>query len=40
MEVKKVIFIVKQFLDNECIITLKTLENEIWICHVAVVTLM
>ena len=33
IEVKNLIFIVKQFLDNECSITLMTLENKIWICR-------
>ena len=34
IEVKKLIFIVKQFLENECSITLETLENnKIWICQ-------
>ena len=33
IEVKKLSFIVKQFLDNECNITLETLENKIWICQ-------
>ena len=33
IEVKKIIFIAKQFLDNECSITLETLENKIWICQ-------
>ena len=34
IEVKNLIFIVKQFLDNECSITLETLENnKIWICR-------
>ena len=32
IEVKSFIFIVKQFLDNECSIALETLENKIWIC--------
>ena len=32
IEVKNLILIVKQFLDNECSITLETLENKIWIC--------
>ena len=32
IEVKNFIFIVKQFLDNECSIALETLENKIWIC--------
>ena len=31
IEVKNLILIVKQFLDNECSI-LETLENKIWIC--------
>ena len=30
-EVKNLIFIVKQFLENECSLTLETLENKIWI---------
>ena len=29
IEVKKIIFIAKQFLGNECSITLETLENKI-----------
>ena len=33
IEVKNLIFIVKQFLDNECSITRETLENKIWICR-------
>ena len=33
IEVKILIFIVKQFLDNECSITLETLENKTWICR-------
>ena len=33
IEVKILIFIVKQFLDNECSITLETLGNKIWICR-------
>ena len=35
IEVEKMIFFnVKQFLDNECSITLETLENnKIWICR-------
>ena len=32
IEVKNLIFVVKQLLDNECSITLETSENEIWIC--------
>ena len=30
---KSLIFIVKQFLDSECSLTLETLENKIWICQ-------
>ena len=30
---KNLIFIVKQFLDSECSLTLETLENKIWICQ-------
>ena len=33
IEVKNLIFIVKQFLDYECSITPETLENKIWICQ-------
>ena len=34
IEVKNLIFIVKQFLDNEFSITLETLKNnKIWICR-------
>ena len=33
IEVKNLIFIVKQFLDNECSITPETLKNKIWICR-------
>ena len=33
IEVKNLIFIVKQLLDNKCSITLETLENKIWICR-------
>ena len=33
IEVKKIVFIAKQFLGNECSITLETLENKIWICR-------
>ena len=32
IEVKNLILIVKQFLENECSIILETLENKIWIC--------
>ena len=43
IEVKKLNFIVKQFLDNECSITLEMLENKIWICqklnHLCTITL-
>ena len=43
IEVKKLSFIVKQFLDNECNITLETLENKVWICqklsHLCTITL-
>ena len=43
IEVKKLSFIVKQFLDNECSITLEMLENKIWICqklsHLCTITL-
>ena len=33
IEVKKWVFIVKQFLDSECSITLETSENKLWICQ-------
>ena len=33
IEVINLIFIVKQFLDNKCSITLEKLENKIWICR-------
>ena len=33
IELKNLIFIVKQFLDNECSITPETLKNKIWICR-------
>ena len=33
IEVKNLIFMVKQFLDNKCSITLKKLENKRWICR-------
>ena len=33
IEVKKLVFIVKQFLDNECSKILETLEKKIWICQ-------
>ena len=34
IEVENLIFIVKQFLDSECSITLETMENnKIWICR-------
>ena len=43
IEVKKLSFIVKQFLDNKCSITLETLENKIWIgqklSHLCTITL-
>ena len=33
IEVKNLIFMVKQFLDNKCSIILKKLENKRWICR-------